>query len=120
MEHSDEHVHRGLSCQFVVLVHARPMRTAGTPLVLNHENIVERFGGLDPMEIPAVLVRNHGPFAWGPSGAKAVENALALEIVADMAFHALTLDPSAKPPSLALSERHFLRKHGPTATYGQA
>ncbi len=82
--------------------------------------IVERFEGLDPMEIPAVLVRNHGPFAWGPSGAKAVENALALEIVADMAFHALTLAPSAKPPSLALSERHFLRKHGHTATYGQA
>jgi L-ribulose-5-phosphate 4-epimerase len=81
--------------------------------------IVERFEGLNPMEIPAVLVRNHGPFAWGLSGAKAVENALALEIVADMAFHALTLDPSAKPPSLVLSERHFLRKHGPTATYGQ-
>ena len=81
--------------------------------------IVERFEGLNPMEIPAVLVRNHGPFAWGPSGAKAVENAVALEIVADMAYHGLTLDPSAKPPSLALSERHFLRKHGPTATYGQ-
>ncbi len=81
--------------------------------------IVERFEGLDPMEIPAVLVRNHGPFAWGPSSAKAVENALALEIVADMAFHALTLAPDAYPPALALSEKHFLRKHGATATYGQ-
>jgi L-ribulose-5-phosphate 4-epimerase len=66
------------------------------------------------------LMRNHGPFAWGPSGAKSVENALALEIVADMAFHALTLNPSAQSPSLALSERHFHRKHGPTATYGQS
>ena len=66
------------------------------------------------------MVRNHGPFAWGPSGAKAVENALALEIVADMAYHALMLDPSAQPPPQALSGRHFLRKHGPAATYGQA
>ena len=82
--------------------------------------IVESFEGLNPLEIPAVLVRNHGPFVWGRSGAKAVENALALEIVADMAFHALTLDPSAQSPSLSLSERHFLRKHGPTATYGQS
>lgn len=85
--------------------------------------IVERFANSNPNsnpnEIPAVLVRNHGPFAWGPSAAKAVENALALEIVADMAFHALTLAPNAAPPALALSEKHFLRKHGATATYGQ-
>jgi L-ribulose-5-phosphate 4-epimerase len=81
--------------------------------------IVERFANSNPNDIPAVLVRNHGPFAWGPSAAKAVENALALEIVADMAFHALTLAPDAAPPALALSEKHFLRKHGATATYGQ-
>ena len=81
--------------------------------------IVERFANSNPNDIPAVLVRNHGPFAWGPSAAKAVENALALEIVADMAFHALTLAPAAAPPALALSEKHFLRKHGATATYGQ-
>jgi L-ribulose-5-phosphate 4-epimerase len=81
--------------------------------------IVERFANINPNDIPAVLVRNHGPFAWGPSAAKAVENALALEIVADMAFHALTLVPDAAPPALALSEKHFLRKHGATATYGQ-
>ena len=81
--------------------------------------IVERFANSNPNDIPAVLVRNHGPFAWGPSAAKAVENALALEIVADMAFHALTLALDAAPPALALSEKHFLRKHGATATYGQ-
>ena len=81
--------------------------------------IVERFANSNPNDIPAVLVRNHGPFAWGPSAAKAVENALALEIVADMAFHALTLAPDAAAPALTLSEKHFLRKHGATATYGQ-
>jgi L-ribulose-5-phosphate 4-epimerase len=81
--------------------------------------IVECFANKNPNEIPAVLVRNHGPFTWGPSGAKAVENALALEIVAEMAFHARLLNPEATPPSLALSEKHFLRKHGSSATYGQ-
>jgi len=81
--------------------------------------IVERFANQNPNDIPAVLVRNHGPFAWGLSAAKAVENALALEIVADMAFHALTLAPDAATPDLALSEKHFLRKHGASATYGQ-
>jgi L-ribulose-5-phosphate 4-epimerase len=81
--------------------------------------IVERFANSNPNDIPAVLVRNHGPFTWGPSAAKAVENALALEIVADMAYHALTLVPNAVSPALALSEKHFFRKHGATATYGQ-
>ena len=81
--------------------------------------IVESFANSNPNDIPAVLVRNHGPFTWGPSAAKAVENALALEIVADMAYHALTLVPNAVSPALALSEKHFFRKHGATATYGQ-
>jgi L-ribulose-5-phosphate 4-epimerase len=81
--------------------------------------IVERFANSNPNDIPAVLVRNHGPFTWGPTAAKAVENALALEIVADMAYHALTLVPNAVSPALALTEKHFFRKHGATATYGQ-
>jgi len=82
--------------------------------------IVECFSDRNPSDIPAVLVRHHGPFTWGVTGAKAVESALALEILADMAYHALTLDPVSASPSHALSERHFLRKHGATATYGQS
>lgn len=82
--------------------------------------IVERFANLDPIHIPAVLVRNHGPFAWGPSGAKAVETAQALEIVADMALKTLALNPSAAPAPAHLLEKHFFRKHGPSAYYGQA
>ena len=81
--------------------------------------IVERFQDLDPEQISAVLVSGHGPFAWGPSGAKAVENALALEIVAEMAWKALQINPAAKPISQALLDKHFLRKHGPGAYYGQ-
>jgi L-ribulose-5-phosphate 4-epimerase len=81
--------------------------------------IVERFQNLDPEQICAVLVSGHGPFAWGPSGAKAVENALALEIVAEMAWKALLINPTAKPISQALLDKHFLRKHGPGAYYGQ-
>lgn len=82
--------------------------------------IVERFAGLAPLHVPAVLVRNHGPFAWGPSAAKAVETALALEIVADMAIKTLSLNPSAAQAPAYLLEKHFSRKHGPSAYYGQA
>lgn len=81
--------------------------------------IVERFAGIDPLEVPAVLVRNHGPFAWGGSAAKAVENALALEIVADMAVKTLSLNPQAAPAPAHLLEKHFSRKHGPGSYYGQ-
>jgi hypothetical protein len=70
-------------------------------------------------EIPAVLVHGHGPFAWGPSGVKAVENAFALEIVAEMALKALQLNPEAQPIQRALLDKHFLRKHGAGAYYGQ-
>lgn len=82
--------------------------------------IVERFTNLDPLQIPAVLVRNHGPFTWGPSAAKAVETALALEIVADMALKTLALNPAAACVPTHLLHQHFSRKHGPTAYYGQS
>jgi L-ribulose-5-phosphate 4-epimerase len=83
--------------------------------------IVERFRkeGIDPLHVPAVLVRNHGPFAWGASGAKALETALALEICSDMALKTLTLRPQTPPVPWHIMEKHFLRKHGPGAYYGQ-
>ena len=81
--------------------------------------IVERFDGIDPMQVSAVLVHSHGPFAWGPSGAKAVENAQALEIVAAMARHTLQLTPGMPPIPKALMDKHFFRKHGAGAYYGQ-
>lgn len=81
--------------------------------------IIETMAGRSPLEIPAVLVRHHGPFAWGKSGAKAVETALALEIVAQMALQTLALSPKIAPMPKVLSETHFLRKHGAKAYYGQ-
>lgn len=81
--------------------------------------IVERFQDLDPAQVPAVLVHGHGPFTWGHSGKKAVENALALEIVAEMAAKALQINPQAIPISQFQLDKHFLRKHGATAYYGQ-
>jgi L-ribulose-5-phosphate 4-epimerase len=81
--------------------------------------IVERFSGINPLDIPAVLVRNHGPFTWGASAAKALETALALEIVADMALKTLALNPAAAAAPPHLLNKHFLRKHGPSAYYGQ-
>jgi L-ribulose-5-phosphate 4-epimerase len=82
--------------------------------------IVDRFQALDPELVPAVLVHGHGPFTWGPSGMKAVENAFALELVAGMAFETLQLDPQSQPLPQALLDKHFLRKHGRTAYYGQS
>ena len=75
--------------------------------------------GLDPLEMPAVLVRSHGPFTWGPSAEEAVENAKALELVATMALHSVALDHGLEPIGRDLAERHFTRKHGPGAYYGQ-
>ncbi len=82
--------------------------------------IVERFKELDPEQMPAVLVNGHGPFVWGPSGVKAVENALALEIVAEMAMKTLQLNPQSQPLQQSLIDKHFFRKHGAGAYYGQS
>ena len=81
--------------------------------------IVERFSKLNPDETPAVLVACHGPFTWGESGAKAIDHAVALEIVAAAAIASLSLNPGLKPISTALLDKHFKRKHGPGRYYGQ-
>jgi L-ribulose-5-phosphate 4-epimerase len=82
--------------------------------------IVERFKDLDPIAVSAVLVLGHAPFVWGPSGKKAIENAVALEIIAEMALKTLTLDPHAPPVEQHLLDKHYLRKHGADAYYGQS
>jgi L-ribulose-5-phosphate 4-epimerase len=83
--------------------------------------IVETFGRLelDPLDRPAVLVASHGPFAWGVSVEAAVENAIALEEVAASALRTIELRADVQPIDDALRRRHFRRKHGPAAYYGQ-
>jgi len=81
--------------------------------------IIERFAELDPAGVPSVLVRNHGPFSWGVSAAKALETAQALELIAAMALKTLALDPATAETPDYLLDRHFLRKHGKSAYYGQ-
>ena len=88
--------------------------------------IVERFENINPDDTPAVLVKNHGPFAWGTDAANAVHNAVVLEQVAKMAFisstlHLNTLDVVTHVPSMNkhIIEKHYSRKHGPGAYYGQ-
>ncbi len=80
--------------------------------------IVRRFEGLNPVHTPAVLVKNHGPFAWGRDAAEAVHNAVVLEQVAKMAYIAFGVNPNLTMNPL-LVEKHFSRKHGPNAYYGQ-
>lgn len=75
--------------------------------------------GLDPIEMPAVLVASHGPFAWGLDPGSAVEHAVALEAVAAMAITTLELDPAARPMPQYLLDKHYRRKHGADAYYGQ-
>lgn len=74
---------------------------------------------IDPAQVPAVLVNSHGPFTWGTSPFNAVHNAVVLENIAFMAFHALALKPDLSPMQQALLDKHYLRKHGAGAYYGQ-
>ena len=85
------------------------------------EVIAETIEGLRlrPLAMPGVLVRSHGPFTWGTDETDAVENATALEAVASIALSSLTLAPELQPITPDLLERHFSRKHGPDAYYGQ-
>jgi L-ribulose-5-phosphate 4-epimerase len=83
--------------------------------------IVEHFksGGIDPLAVPACLVNGHAPFVWGPTAHDATHNAVVLEYVAKMAYRTLTLRGEADEVSQALLDRHYFRKHGAGATYGQ-
>ena len=81
--------------------------------------IVECFRNKNPDDTPAVLVHSHGPFAWGRSAAEAVENAVVLEETAFMAWHNFLLDPHIKSIGQVLLDKHYLRKHGDKAYYGQ-
>ncbi|MBO6164738.1 MAG: class II aldolase/adducin family protein, partial [Lachnospiraceae bacterium] len=74
--------------------------------------------GIDPMAVPGIVVRNHGPFAWGKSPADAVYHSVVMEEVANMAIKTLTLNPQASLPQFIL-DKHYYRKHGPNAYYGQ-
>lgn len=81
--------------------------------------ILETFEGKNIIYIPGVLVNNHGPFSWGKDALEAVHNAVVLEEVAMMAFHTLSLNPDLSKIDDTLLDRHFLRKHGDNAYYGQ-
>jgi L-ribulose-5-phosphate 4-epimerase len=93
---------------------------AGSYEVETGRVIVERFLRLDPEDVPGVLVNRHGPFTWGHTAAEAVENAVALELCARLATHTLGLRSSGLRFPPALLARHFRRKHGADAYYGQA
>ena len=81
--------------------------------------IVRRFAGMDPMHFPAVLVANHGPFTWGKTASAAVQSMVVLEQIAAMALGTITINPRQGPVSKALLDKHYLRKHGKNAYYGQ-
>ncbi len=84
--------------------------------------IVSEFArmGLDPAAVPVVLCKNHGPFAWGKDPMEAVHNAAVLEEVAKMAYRTEIINPQVQPAPQALQDKHYLRKHGPGAYYGQS
>lgn len=81
--------------------------------------IIERFAGLNPVDMPAVLVAHHAPFIWGKTPTDAIKNAVALEHVADMAQRSLVLNPTLGTIPAHILNEHYQRKHGPNATYGQ-
>ena len=98
-----------------------PQEIAGEYELETGNVIIETFNqrGIDAAQVPAVLVCSHGPFAWGKDAHEAVHNAVVLEEVAFMAFHAMALTPGLPPMQQELLDKHYLRKHGANAYYGQ-
>ena len=82
--------------------------------------IVRRLAGKDPLHMPAVLVANHAPFVWGVTASEAAHTAVILEEVARLALETLAVNPDATPVADRLRDKHFFRKHGPSAYYGQS
>lgn len=81
--------------------------------------IIRRFRSLDPMAVPAVLVANHAPFTWGATVGDAVDHSAYLEEVASIAYHTLAIAPGVRPIARHVRDKHYLRKHGAQAYYGQ-
>jgi len=81
--------------------------------------IVEKFANIDSMSVPGVLVASHGPFTWGKSAGEAVKHSLILERIAEMAMGTLKLNAKSKSIEQYVLDKHYFRKHGPNATYGQ-
>lgn len=98
-----------------------PEEIAGSYELETGNVIIETFRErrIDPDQVPAALVYSHGPFAWGKDAMNAVHNAVVLEEVAFIAFHAMALTPGLPPMQQELLDKHYLRKHGPGAYYGQ-
>jgi L-ribulose-5-phosphate 4-epimerase len=97
-----------------------PEEIAGAYEKATGEVIVRTFEGLDPDATPAVLVASHAPFCWGKSAADAVHNAVILEYIARMATHTIAVNADAQAIGRPLHDKHFFRKHGPGAYYGQS
>jgi L-ribulose-5-phosphate 4-epimerase len=81
--------------------------------------IVEKFQQLNPIHVPGIIVANHGPFAWGKDAHDAVYHAVVLEEIAKMALHTCSMNPAIEAMDQTLLDKHFLRKHGANAYYGQ-
>lgn len=81
--------------------------------------IIEALEGINPVHVPGVLCKNHGPFTWGKDAAEAVHNAVVLEEIARMNYITEMLNPEVRPAPQCLQDKHFMRKHGPNAYYGQ-
>ncbi len=112
--------HADYFCGDVPVTRKLTSREIGTAYEWETGNVmVERFKTLDPADFPGVLVNRHAPFTWGPTVAKAVEAAVAVEYIAHLALTSLRLEPKLARIEPALLKRHFQRKHGPAATYGQ-
>lgn len=102
-----------------VTEHLQPSEIEGDYELETGAAICRTFSRLDPNSIPAVLVIGHAPFCWGPTPAAAAHNAVILEYVAKMAYHTLAINAESRPLPRDLHDKHFLRKHGRNAYYGQ-